>query len=330
MCCRLTKQERKRLSDLILKQKYSWRKIWELMWRDHSVLYREYQRNRRKFGKYDPDYANTKAEQKKYKKRKVCKTIRMNDVIEKFIIQHLLIWRSCEVIAWNRNEVESKKHHSPHLISWMMIRRYLKSKFAKVLRMTLLDRKLLKKYKKNSKHWKRKWWKIKDRTFIDVRPEIIWLRLERWHCEVDFIESIRWDSTVILTVIERVTRVSRAILLPDKKERRVTSVLLALVQKFWLKSMTFDNDLSFAWHLELWIPTYFCHTYSSREKWQIERRNRWYRKFFPKKTILKNLTQRDIDAASKYLNNYPLRCLGYVSPYTEYTRIKWKFKLTYM
>jgi IS30 family transposase len=78
--------------------------------------------------------------------------------------------------------------------------------------------------------------------------------------------------------------------------------------------MTFDNDNWFARHYALWIPTYFCHTYSSREKWQVENANRGYRKFFPKKTELKNISQKDLDLATDYLNNLPMKCLSYLTP----------------
>jgi IS30 family transposase len=95
----------------------------------------------------------------------------------------------------------------------------------------------------------------------------------------------------------------------------VFDALQKIIKDNNIKSMTFDNDNWFAKHYALWIPTYFCHTYSSREKWQIENSNRGYRKFFPKWTILKNISQDDLNEATNYLNNLPMKCLSYLTPY---------------
>jgi IS30 family transposase len=157
-------------------------------------------------------------------------------------------------------------------------------------------------------------------VFIDLRPVIIGQKQEIWHFEVDFIESVKWDSTVILTLIDKCSRKKYAYLLPDRKSDRVFKILISAIQDNSIESMTFDNDNGFAKHYKLWISTYFCHTYSSREKWQVENGNRGYRKFFPKKTILKNISQEDLDVATNYLNNLPMKCLSYLTPDEYYNQ----------
>lgn len=301
--------------------KLSWRTIWTIIWRDHTVLYKEYHRNKKRWWHYDAVYATMRAKQRTYGKRKQCKKIRMNNSLELFIITHLRIWWTPEIIAWRRNKYVHTYHPQMPSISSISIRRFIDSRYGSWLKYTLIQQKLLKRYKQKARLWKRKWWKIKYRVFIDKRPDTVWRKVERWHCEVDFIESIKEDTTVILVVIEKMTRMRRAVLLPNKNSMIVYSRLSVLISTYNLKSMTFDNDNWFAKHYQLWIATYFCHTYSSREKWQVERSNKWYRKFFPKKTILKNISQELLDLASNYLNSYPLKCLDYVTPYEMYLQI---------
>lgn len=326
MAYRLTLWEKKRISEL-RKIHMSWRKIWEILHRDHTVVMREYNRNKKRWWHYDPIYAHLRSKQRKYYKKKQCKTIRLYNVLESYIIHHLKQWRRAETIAGRWNSIDKKESQNlteeilPS-ISWSSIRRYLNSKYSSNLKYILEQKKLLKHYKKKAEHGKREWWRIKFRVFINDRPIVVWNKQEWWHCEADFIESIRDDSSVILTIIEKVSRERRAIKLPNKNSEIVLQCLQDMVNTQWFKSITFDNDTSFALHYKLSIPTYFCHTYSSREKWQVERWNRWYRKFFPKKTEIKNLSQGEIDRASRYLNDYPLKCLDYKTPSEVYNIVK--------
>jgi len=314
MACRITSRERRRMKNLREKKKYSRRKIADILWRDHTVLMREYKRNRKRWWSYDPKYADHKAYVRAHFKKKQCKKIRMNNVLEKYIIKKLEVGRTAERVAGRWNNVDRKIFNETEVISWISIRRYINSRFWSYLKYVLIQEKKLRKYKKKAKHWKRQWGKIKNRIFIDLRPIIIGLRTEIWHLEVDFIESIKWDSSVLLTCLDKTSRKKYAVRLPDKKSDRVFSALKEIIKDHNIKSMTFDNDNWFARHYNLWIPTYFCHTYSSREKWQVENANRSYRKFFPKKTELKNISQKDLDLATDYLNNLPMKCLSYLTP----------------
>lgn len=314
MACRISSRERKRIKNLRERKKYSRRKIGWMLWRDHTVLMKEYKRNKKRWWSYDPKYADHKAYVRVHFKKKQCKKIRMNSVLEKYIVEKLEVWRSAEKVAGRRNKVDMKKFNETEKVSWISIRRYIDSRFGSYLKYILIQEKKLKKYKKRAKRWKRQWGKIKNRTFIDVRPMIIGQKLELWHLEVDFIESVKGDSTVFLVCIDKTWRKKYAIKLPDKKSNRVFDALKQIIKEHDIKSMTFDNDNGFAKHYNLWIPTYFCHTYSSREKWQVENANRSYRKFFPKKTKLKNISQADLDLATDYLNNLPMKCLNYLTP----------------
>lgn len=314
MALRLTNHERKRIKYLRDKKKQTRREIEKIMWRDHSVLLREYNRNKKRWWHYDPEYAKIKAYQRAHYKKKQCKKIRMNNELEHYILEKLKLWWTAEKVAGRRNKIARFKYLSKTTTSGISIRRYINSKFWNYIKYILLQEKKLKKYKKRAKRGKRKWWKIKHRIFIDMRPKRIWKNKEIGHIEVDFIVSIKWDPTVILVLIDKASRKRYAYLLPNRKKETVFQCLKSAVKEYWFKSMTFDNDNGFALHYKLWIPTYFCHTYCSREKWQVERGNRGYRKFWPKWTKLKNITQQELDDVTEYLNNLPMKCLGYYTP----------------
>ena len=323
MSCRLTKWERKRIKLLRDTKKRPWRKIWLALSRDHTVVMREYKRNKKRWWHYDPDYAHLRANQRKLQKKKQCKKIRLNTPLEEYVRDQLTLWLSAECVAgrWNRLKRYEYEYFDHITISWSSVRRYIHSKFAYDLKYVLVEEKLLKKHKKKAKRGKRKWWNIVGRTFVDARPTLISNKEEVGHCEVDFIVSQKGDSSVLLVIIDMLTKERYAYRLPNRKSKWVATILRQAAIDHWLKSYTVDNDLWFARHEDMWIPVYFCHTYSSREKWLVERANRWYRKYFPKKSLLKNISQEDVDEVTSHLNNLPMKCLGYLTP-NEYSSQK--------
>ena len=323
MASRLIKSERVRLKELRDTEKRTWRDIWFILSRAHTTVMREYNNNKKRWWHYDPDYAEQKAYKRKHDKKKQCKKIRMNNPLEDYIREQLTLWRSAECVAGRRNKLKRYEYEyfRDLTISWSSVRRFIHSKFAYDLKYVLVEEKLLKKHKKKAKRRKRKWWNIVGRTFVDARPTLISNKEEVGHGEVDFIVSQKGDSSVLLVIIDMLTKERYAYRLPNRKSKWVATILRQAAIDHWLKSYTVDNDLWFARHEDMWIPVYFCHTYSSREKWLVERANRWYRKYFPKKSLLKNISQEDVDEVTSHLNNLPMKCLGYLTP-NEYSKQK--------
>lgn len=288
------------------------------MWVDHSVLLREYNRNKKRWWVYDPKLAQQKTYQRNHYKKKQCKTIRMCNILEDYVLEKLEQWWTPECIAgrWNNFERQQNKPFNKILpsITGISIRRYIHSKYGYRIKDYMFHNKLLKHWKKNPKREKKTGGRITNRTFIDVRPQLFSHPTTIWHFECDFIVSKKWNNTVIMTLIDKFSRLKIAVKLPSRDSSVVLDALKILIEKYHILSLTFDNDNGFALHYKLWIPTFFCHTYSSREKWQIERGNRWYRTFFPKRTLLSELSQEEIDKASEVLNNTPMKCLKYRTP----------------
>jgi len=264
-------------------------------------------------GKYDAHKADVKANQRKYWKKKEIKKIRANSSLEYVVRKYLLRWKSPEKVA------RRIRHEYRIQLSWSTVRRYIDSKFARDLKMQLKDMKLLRKYKKrNTGKWR---WKIPHRVDIDSRPLFISNPMTIWHYECDFIESVKWDRTVFMTLVDKFSRHKIAVKLNHKEARLVEQELKKIIKIHWIKSITFDNDLSFARHYKLWVFTYFSHPYHAREKGQIENANRWWRRFFPKKTELKNIPLTELDLATNYLNHDPMECLWRRTPHEVHYRV---------
>jgi IS30 family transposase len=301
----LIQDERNQIEILI--SKWYWpTDIWMVLERDKSVISREIKRN-----SVNWIYSSKKASIKSYMRRKSVlkqiKKIRHYDACEQYIREHLVLYRSPELIAWSWNNL-----HPEYTISHVLVYQYVYSRFWYDLTQYLyLKRRRSKKRKTNI--WKREM--ITNRTWIDFRPPHIWLLQEIWHYEADLIVWPKyWSKYCLLTLVEKVTRTKFAYIIPSRSPQLVTEKLLEMIKKFSVKSITFDNGIEFKWHLNLWIPTYFCRPYHSWEKWQIEYSNRLYRIFIPKWSDLCKFNQTQIDSITNILNLRPMKCLKFNSP----------------
>ena len=117
------------------------------------------------------------------------------------------------------------------------------------------------------------------------------------------------------------TRFKIVHLLPNKWADYVEELLREYIKKYSIKSITFDNWTEFANHFKLWIPTYFCHPHSPREKPQVERWNRNIRRYYPKWTDFFNVTQEQIDIIVLKINNRPMKCLKYKTPSNMFKKL---------
>jgi len=299
-------QKHERSEIMLLSQKwYSARDIAKAMWRHHSTISRELKRNRVKW-EYVAIKADVKAYQRRHKKQKELKKIRLDDELEWFIREKLQSLRSPQRIAWNRN-----RRNPTRRISHTTIYKYIYSTFGSWLWFYLYTKRHKPKKRRKKKTKKSL---IPQRVRIDARPKIISLQLEIGHYECDLIVSGKWDNTVILTIVEMVTRRSMARVLHNRSPSWVLEKLKEFIKENNVKSITFDNGVEFMYHYELGIPTYFCHPYSSRQKPQIERRNRDYRRVYKKWTSLRRVTQEHLDTTTWRINTTPMVCLWFRTP----------------
>jgi IS30 family transposase len=262
------------------------------------------------------EYLAKEAHLKAYLRRYYCKTqsmkINMNTKLRLFIIYHLRrkdIIPSPKIIAklWN-NTQDKRKNHITHTSIYSWLETGMWNKYKELL---------LYKYKWYKKVKAVKWCRILWRIGLDKRSEKANNRTEQWHFEADLIVSPKWFKWALLTLIDRKTRLPKIFKLKDKRSKNIMKLIARIKEEIWIKSVTFDNWMEFAKHQllnHIWINTYFCEPYHSREKWSIENLNRIIRRFFPKWTIFDDISRKKIRSICNIIANTPREILGFVSP----------------
>ena len=291
--------------------------IAKLLNKHKTTIYREINNNSifKKWAKkrqYLAEDAHLKAYYKRYYSKKQSKKINMNSKMKIFIIYHLRrkdIIPSPKIIAnlWNKTQ-SNKKNHITHTSIYTWFTTWMWDKYKKLL---------LFKYKGYRKTKKIKWSRIKWRIWLEKRPEWANNRTEKGHFEADLIVSKKWFKGAVLTLIDRKTRMPQIFKLKDKSSKKVMELIKSVKNKLWIKSVTFDNWLEFAFHQmlnKIWIDTYFCEPYHSREKGSIENLNKIIRIFFPKGIIFDEISHQKIRSVNKIIANTPREILYFLSP----------------
>lgn len=160
---------------------------------------------------------------------------------------------------------------------------------------------------------------------INKRPESIDKRLYFGHFELDtVIGTSRGKHECLMTLTERKTRFEIIFKLRCKtaeevveKFNKLKNYLKSNYDKIF-KSLTTDNGTEFSDFLSIIKDTkteiYFCHPYCSGEKGTNERHNGIIRYFIPKKTLIENYSNKDINKIAEWMNNYPRKILNYKTP----------------
>ena len=280
-----------------------------------SVISREIQNNSvKKKGSRKKEYLAYEADHKAYERRWRAKTqsmkIHMNIQLKLFIISELerkdkITSAKSIAFEWNnRTDTDSTITHES-------IYKWLKQPAQDKYRKYLLYNKWYKKVK--TKKWSRIIWRIP----LDKRSKEANDRSENGHFEADLVVSKKWCKYAILTLIDRKSRLPRIHLLKDKSSANIMEIIKLEKEKLGIKSVTFDNWMEFAFHKmlqEVWIDTFFCEPYHSREKWSIENLNRIIRRWYPKWTDFSDYSQEDIEKVCKIIADSPREILGFKTP----------------
>jgi len=179
--------------------------------------------------------------------------------------------------------------------------------------------------KHNGRRQKRK--NIKDnrgaitrRTSICERPKVVEQRSRIGDIEVDLMMGSNHKSA-LLVMTDRKTLVTMIEKLQSKSANEVYTKMkdrLTNFNKSWIKTITFDNGKEFAYHYklakDLKVKTYFTRPYTSQDKGTVENRIGVIRRFFPKKTDLRKVSEHRIKEVELLLNYRPVRKFNYNNP----------------
>lgn len=159
---------------------------------------------------------------------------------------------------------------------------------------------------------------ILNRTPIDKRPNIVDKRKRLGDLEIDLMMG-KNHKAALLVLTDRASLHTRIKKLSGKDCISVTKGIISCLKKnkYKPRTLTFDNDLAFSRHYEIAklfnVATYFTRPYTSQDKGTVENRIGVIRRFFPKKTNLIFVTDKQVREVEKMLNNRPIRKFNYLT-----------------
>lgn len=158
---------------------------------------------------------------------------------------------------------------------------------------------------------------IAQRVSIHERPIAIDRRNEFGHWEGDTVEGKKSEKDGVHTEVERLSR--RYLLVKvnkiDSSEGiRAQYKIFGDLPPQSRRSTTLDNGRENHSHFELWklgINTYFADPFSSWQRGTNENSNGLFRRYYPKGSSFRDLSQEDLDEIAEEINSRPRKCLGY-------------------
>ena len=303
----LTYEQRCQISAL-KKSGNSQRKIAETIGTTQSTVSRELTRNTGARG-YRYKQAQERTEQRR---AEAVQRTKMTPVMVKTIESKLRIeWSPEQVSGWLLNDREELiSHESIYLHIWA-------DKQAGGDLYTHLRRQG-KKYDKR-RNGKSTRGQIKNRVSIDDRPKVVEDKSRIGDWEIDTVIG-KGHSGALVTIVERVTKLTVSSRVNSKSAADVTQATIALLKPFKdvVHTITADNGKEFAYHEKiseaLSADVYFAHPYSSWERGLNENTNGLLRQYFPKNTDFKKVEQKEVRRALHRLNSRPRKDLDFETP----------------
>jgi transposase, IS30 family len=270
----------------------------------HSTISRELTRN--KIGRTD---YNARTAQQKTAARRIQANQRFHKLVAgakltQYVVRRLKRYWSPEQIA-GRLKHETGKD----IVSYWAIYQYV------------LAHPHLKRYLRRLKPYRRRWGTTKrqqirnvtSKRSIDARPEAANHRSRIGDWEGDTVVGIAGGDR-LATYADRKSGKANALKAPGGNglAEAVADRTVAWLQKLpraKRHTLTYDNGTEFSQHEYIEanssLQVYFAHPYHSWERGTNENTNGLYRQFFPKKTDLNPVSQREIDKVTRLLNTRP-------------------------
>ena len=308
--------EREKLYGM-LEKGFSHRKISRILGRSQSSVSREVERNTKWGVKYLPCLAQ--ARYKRIGDRQRYKAPLKNPQVFLYVREKLRTGWSPETIAGRIGLDIPGISITPETIY-----RYIYS--SRIIKFHLAGYLCFKhgKRRKQTGRSVRKYSKIPYAISIDSRAKYISKRKQLGHWESDLMEGPRSSKHVLSVTVERATRYTMLSRLVNKKSDTKNKHLVSRMGKLpaqMLRTLTLDNGSENTNHTyltrQLSINVYFCHPYHSWEKGTVENTNGRIRRYIPKGTDIKQISDEKISQLEYILNNTPRKCLGYLTPYEK-------------
>lgn len=299
---RLTKSERSEIS-ILWRRNFSQRETAKALGRSPNTISYEIRENSTK-GSYDPLKAHAKAMVDRKYRRFDWQKIEQGKALKAYIIAGLTKhWNPGEIAGAMRREKQTFYASKTAIYTWLRSGRgaqycvYLYSK-----------RSFVKKRKPQTARVM-----IPDRVSITKRSLGATNRTRYGHWEDDSIVSKKGTPGGLKSAQERKSRLVMAQKVESMSPVEHTDVARIMFRDIRIRSMSRDNGIENKHHMDQPFPSFFCDPYSSWQKGGVENANKMIRRYFPKGTDFRNVTQQDVDRVVSIINNKPRRILGYRS-----------------
>jgi IS30 family transposase len=230
-----------------------------------------------------------------------------------------LEWSPEQISGWLKDEFP---HDASLRVSHETIYRSLFIQARGVLKKELMDhlrsgRRLRRANKADAEEERRG--KIADAISIRQRPAEVEDRAVPGHWEGDLLSGSK--NSHIVTLVERHSRFTSLIKVPNKETATVVAALTRQIRKLpaaLRRSLTWDRGHEMAKHKAFSVATnvnvYFCDPHSPWQRGTNENTNRLLRQYFPRGTDLSRYSQSDLDEVALRLNQRPRETLGFKTP----------------
>jgi IS30 family transposase len=220
--------------------------------------------------------------------------------------------------------------YSPEIVSYLVTQKndFWKTNYETIYQWIYSDRRDLipflvqshKKRRKRGSGKQKRCPKVPNRTMIEQRPDYINMRKRIGDWEADTIIS-RQSKVAVMILVNRRSRLVILKKLNRKSALEMHNAEVKSLEDFpphFRNSITYDNGTENALHELtnelLGTKSFFCNPYHSWEKGTVENMIGIVRRFYPKKTDWKYVTQWDLNKVARFINNRPMKCLDFKSP----------------
>jgi IS30 family transposase len=133
------------------------------------------------------------------------------------------------------------------------------------------------------------------------------------HVESDTVVGRKGTPGGMKTVLDRKSRLVMARKVGSMKPLEHADAEKMIFRDVKVLSVTRDNGIENKDHEKVGVPSFFCRPYASWQKGGVEHANKMLRRYFPKGTDFRDITQKNLDEALVLINEKPRKILGYRS-----------------
>ncbi|MCI0596743.1 MAG: IS30 family transposase [candidate division Zixibacteria bacterium] len=282
---------------------YSLRAVAKALNRSPNTISYELRKNRTR-GVYEPRKAQAKARLRKRMRRLQWMKLEQDAELRQAVIRGL-------ERAWNPGEISGRMRakKKPRYVSKNSIYRWLYSNRGQRYCPLLYTR----RYRRRPRRKMGRRTLVPNRVGLAERFRGANTRSRYGHWEKDAVVSRRGTSASLAVAQERKSRLVAARKVEDMSPWKHEQAVREMLRDKKVLSLTRDNGIENRCHEETPIPSFFCDPYSSWQKGGVENANKLIRRFFPKGTDFRRVSQRRIDTVVLMINEKPRRILGYRS-----------------